>query len=982
MPTAARSCPSCATPLPEEALFCLHCGAATPTEPGVPQRTATTGLVEVARVRKALASRYRVERVLGEGGMATVYLAVDLKHNRKVALKVMRPELAATLGSERFLREVEIAGRLNHPHILPMHDSGEADGLLYYVMPYIDGESLRDRIKREGQLPVEESLRLAREVSEALAYAHSQGVIHRDMKPANVLLSAGHALVADFGIARAMGGDAITHTGLAIGTPQYMSPEQAMGSTVDGRTDVYSVGAVLYEMLAGDPPFGGPNSQAILTRSLTEPPRALTASRPAISPAINTLVTRALEKDPTARYADAKAFADALQRGIDQARQTSGTIEVQSGVSPGLVWGLFAGASAIALMLAYLLVRSRGLPSWTLGFAVLLLAIGAAVLFATGRAEKRRIGGLTLGGLEKRLTYRNAAIGGVLAMMLWALVSTTLTLGGTPSRGTAAESPGAVRLAVLPFENRGDPADAYFADGIADEMRGKLASLGGFQITARSSSDQYRQTTKTPQQVGQELNVDYLLSATIRWAKGAGGRDRVQVVPEVINVKTGGVAWQQSFDADLTDVFQVQSQIASRLAGALGVALGTQDTEKLTERPTDNLAAYDLYLKGRAVTGSDAASLREALRYFEQATTLDSTFADAWARMANALLLLYSNSAPDPAVARRARAAIDRAMALAPEAPETHTAEVGYAYTVQHDPERAAAAAEAGLKVAPNDAQLLARAATVERSLGKYEVALNHLTSARRLDPRSQRVVNALQNTYLWLRRYPEALAASEAALSLAPGDLSITQDKSMIYVAQGDLAGAREVIRQVSPTVPAPTLAAFFSMYWDMFWVLEEPLQQVAMRLTPSEFDGERTTWSVTMMQVLWNRGEKSRALAFADTANAEYNRALKETPDDPQRNVIHGLVLAYLGRKAEAIAAGERGVGLLPITRDAQNGPYYMHQLARIYVMVGEPEKAIDALEQLLRIPYFLSTGWLRIDPTFASLKGHPRYERLLKS
>ena len=982
MPTAARSCPSCATPLPEEALFCLHCGAATPTEPGVPQRTVATGLVEVARVKKALASRYRVERVLGEGGMATVYLAVDIKHNRKVALKVMRPELAATLGAERFLREVEIAGRLNHPHILPMHDSGEADGLLYYVMPFIDGESLRDRIKREGQLPVEEALRLAREVSEALAHAHAQGVIHRDMKPANVLLSAGHALVADFGIARAMGGDAITHTGLAIGTPQYMSPEQAMGSAVDGRTDVYSVGAVLYEMLAGDPPFGGPNSQAILTRSLTEPPRALTAARPAISPAINTLVARALEKDPTARYPDAKAFADALQRGIDQSRQTSGAIEVQSGVSGGLVWGLFAGASAIALMLAYLLVRSRGLPSWTLAFALLLLAIGAGVLFATGRAEKRRIGGLTLGGLEKRLTYRNAAVGGVLAMMFWALVSTTLTLGGTPSGGATAETTSAVRLAVLPFENRGDPADAYFADGIADEMRGKLASLGGFQVTARSSSDQYRQSTKSPQQIGQELKVDYLLSATIRWAKGSGGKDRVQVVPELINVKTGGVAWQQSFDADLTDVFQVQTQIASRLAGALGVALGAQETAKLTERPTGNLAAYDLYLKGRAITASDAAALREAIRFYEQAVTLDSTFAEAWARLATVLGNLYSNSAPDPAVAIRARDAAARALALAPEAGPTHVAQVGYNLAVLHDPAKAADAVAAGLKVAPNDPELLARAASVERSLGRYEEALAHLDRAWRLDPRSIRVANSRQNTLMWLRRFPDALAASEAALALAPGDLSISQDKAMLYVAQGDLAGAREVIRQVSPTVPPPLLAAFFSQYWDMYWVLEEPQQQVAIRLTPSEFDGERSLWALTLMQIHGFLGDKARTRAFADTALAEYERAIEETPDDPQRNVMYGLILAYLGRKAEAIAAGERGVGLLPITRDAQNGPYYMHQLARIYAMVGEPEKAIDALEQLLRMPYYLSPGWLRIDPTFAMLKGNPRYERLLKS
>ena len=205
MTTAARACPACQTPLPEEAQFCLRCGVATPTDPGVPPRTAATGVVEVAQVRRALAGRYQVERVLGEGGMATVYLAHDQKHNRKVAVKVMRPELAATLGADRFLREVEIAAQLSHPHILPMHDSGEADGILYYVMPYVEGETLQERLAKEGQLSVNDAMRLAREVAEALAYAHTRGIIHRDIKPGNILLQSGHALVADFGIARALG---------------------------------------------------------------------------------------------------------------------------------------------------------------------------------------------------------------------------------------------------------------------------------------------------------------------------------------------------------------------------------------------------------------------------------------------------------------------------------------------------------------------------------------------------------------------------------------------------------------------------------------------------------------------------------------------------------------------------------------------------------------------------------------------------------
>jgi serine/threonine-protein kinase len=962
-----------------EAHFCLHCGVATPTEPGVPPRTDTTGIVEVSRVKRALADRYRIERILGEGGMATVYLAEDIKHHRKVAVKVMRPELAATLGAERFLREVEIAARLSHPHILPMHDSGEADGLLYYVMPYVPGESLRDRMKREGQLPVEDALRLAREVAEALAYAHEQGIVHRDMKPANVLLSAGHALVADFGIARAVGGDAITQTGLAIGTPQYMSPEQAMGgNTVDGRADIYAVGAVLYEMLAGEPPFTGPNSQAIITRSMTETPRSLTSVRAALPLSLDPVVFKAMAKTPADRYQSARAFADQLDQTLDRIRQGSAAVEVDAPPSNKLIWGLFGIAAAVVLVLVVSLIRRLGLPAWTLTFALALLAAGAAVLVATGRADQRRRTGRAEGGLGRWLTYRNAAVGGILAMVLWAAVASALAFKA-PAGGS--DPAGGVRLAVLPFENRGNPDDAYFAAGIADEVRGKLAGLGGFQVTARSSSDQYRETTKSPRQIGQELGVDYLLTATVRWAKAAGGTSRVQVVPEVIDVRTGGVAWQQTFDADLTDVFQVQAQIASRVAGAMGVALAGQEQERLTERPTGNLAAYDAYLKGRAIVGAEPAELRSAVRFFDQAVALDSNFADAWARLSTNLSLLYTNAVPDPFVGERARTAAERALRLHPEGAAGHAAVGTYFSSVRRDQNRAAEHIGRATQLAPNDPELLVQVAGLERGTGRWNEALGHLLRSRRLDPRSVRVTNALQNTYLWLRKYPEALEASEAALALAPGDLSISQDKAMIYVAQGDLAGARSVIRQVSPAVTPEALAAFFGTYWDMYWVLDDPLQQVLLRIRPEGYDNDRSTWANVLTQLLWLRGDTARARIMADSAVIANGEVLAQSPDDPQRTLFQGLSLAYQGRKADAIAKGEHALSLISPDRDHVNGPYFQHVMARIYLLAGEPEKALDLLEAILKRPYFVSPGWLRIDPTFAELKGHPRFERLLQ-
>ena len=274
----------------------------------------------LARLRGALADRYAIDRELGHGGMATVYLAQDLKHGRAVAIKVLRPELAAALGAERFLREIEIAARLTHPHILPLHDSGEAGGFLYYVMPFVEGESLRDRLNRERQLPVEEAVRIAREVATALSHAHGHNLVHRDIKPENILLSGGEAVVADFGIARAIvaaGADKLTDTGLAVGTPGYMSPEQAMAQQhIDGRADIYALGCVLYEMLAGHPPFLGTTAQEILARHTLDPVPPLRTIRRELPEAIEHAVRKALAKAPADRWRSPAAFSEALGRAV------------------------------------------------------------------------------------------------------------------------------------------------------------------------------------------------------------------------------------------------------------------------------------------------------------------------------------------------------------------------------------------------------------------------------------------------------------------------------------------------------------------------------------------------------------------------------------------------------------------------------------------------------------------------------------------
>ena len=314
------------------------------------------------RLSRALADRYAIERELGQGGMSTVYLADDLKHRRKVALKVLKPDLAAALGAERFLREIETTANLRHPHILPLYDSGEADGFLYYVMPFVEGESLRGRLDREKRLPLDDALRIAREVADALSYAHGRGVVHRDIKPENILLESSHAVVADFGIAKAVdaaGGGSITRTGMALGTPQYMSPEQAAGDPgTDQRTDLYAWGVVTWEMLAGAHPFADRNTaQALLAAHLTVVPADLATLRPDVPPALNILVREALEKDPARRPASANAVLAVL----DQVAAPSGERMVPAG-SRGRRTGWIVAAAVLAVMVAVTMIARRDRP--------------------------------------------------------------------------------------------------------------------------------------------------------------------------------------------------------------------------------------------------------------------------------------------------------------------------------------------------------------------------------------------------------------------------------------------------------------------------------------------------------------------------------------------------------------------------------------------------------------------------------------------
>ena len=644
------------------------------------------------RLRAALADRYALERELGHGGMATVYLARDLRHGRAVAIKVLRPEIAAALGPERFLREIEVAARLTHPHILALHDSGQAGGSLYYVMPYIEGESLRDRLDREGQLPLEDALRITREVAGALSYAHSHDVVHRDIKPENILLSGGEAVVADFGIARAItqaAGSKLTETGIPIGTPAYMSPEQASGGgVIDGRSDVYSLACVLYEMLVGEPPYTGPNAQVVIAKRFTDPVPSVRRLRDTIPPTMDAAITKALAKAPTDRFATAAQFGEALEAPAQRARDTGR--------------------------------RTSRLAAWA-GLAATLV-VAAAGLFVLSRPH------------------------------------------GTP----ALAGPPGQSIAVLPFVNvSGAPQEEYLSDGISEELINALSKLPQLKVVARPSSFAFKGKNEDVRQIGQALQVATVLGGSVRRAA-----NRLRVTAQLTDARNGYNLWSETYDREMGDVFAVEDGISHAIMRALQMHLVSEDSLTLLRRPTHDVEAYDLYLKGRYFYDKAGfGPVQQALAYFQQALAHDSNYALAYAGIADAYQRLTASTYLRPREGMaKARAAALKALALDPTLADAHASMGDQLCVYEWDASAAEREFRRAIELNPSLANAHYFYANCLVAHGRLAEALAEARRAHELDPLNPEVATARAWALYVARRYDEAIAVMQKSLDLEPG--------------------------------------------------------------------------------------------------------------------------------------------------------------------------------------------------------------------
>jgi len=868
-------------------------------------------------------SHYKILDKLGEGGMGEVYLAEDTSLGRKVAVKFLSSDKAADPESrQRFVHEARAQAMLSHPNIATFYEVGEMQDKVFIVMEYIDGQPLSNLAQVE-KLTLPEVLGLAIQVGEGLQAAHEKGVVHRDIKPENVLVtSKHHAKITDFGLAKWKGATTLTQSGARMGTAYYMSPEQVEGKKTDHRTDIFSFGVVLYELLCARRPFEGDAETAIFYALVNTQPQPLARYARNLPEKLEQIVFKCLGKKPEERY----QHVDELVTDLKALKRTS---EVQT----------------IPIALA----RPAGFrKKW-----IALSVAGAAIL-------------VTLAAY-------------LILPRLFAPI---------------AEKTGSRKmLAVLPFENLGPAEEEYFADGITEEITARLANIHALGVIARTSVIQYKKTNKTIRQIGKELGVDYVLEGTIRWQKSPGGQSRVRVTPQLIRTSDATHLWANVYDEVMAEVFHVQSNIAEKVISALGVALLQPERKSIEAKPTENLTAYENYLRGNYYFNQKhrgGTNVRDAIEMYEKAVELDPHFALAYAMLAQAhAWMFWKGSDSSPERLAQAQQAVDAALQLMPELPEAHLS-LGYNYYyISEDYDRALEEFSFVKKSQPNNSDLLAAIGSAQVRQGKFEPALANLIQAAELDPGSLSKVHEVGRTYHFIRNYPEAERYYDRAISLRAEWSQVYIDKAGLYRSwEGSTKKAREVLQEAAGRIDSAKLSAAWincDLYDGNYQKALDRLYEPA-RLADIYGHTHDADYYLNKAQIHGFLEQLPLARACYDSARSILERLVPASLEDVKPKHYSyfsylGIAHAGLGRKKEAIREGRKAVELLPLSKDAFGGAELVQNLALIYAMVGEFDAAIEQLEHLLSIPSWFSIPVLRLDPDWAPLRNHPRFKKLLR-
>jgi eukaryotic-like serine/threonine-protein kinase len=747
------------------------------------------------RLQSALGESYRLEKELGGGGMSRVFVAEEVRLGRKVVVKVLPPEMAAGVNVDRFEREIHLAAKLQHPYIVPLLTAGSSGDLLYYVMPRVEGQSLRARLTNEHELPVGETLRILHDVCDALGYAHGHGIVHRDVKPDNVLFSGKHALVTDFGVAKAVaqstGSTALTSLGLALGTPAYMAPEQAAADpNTDHRADIYAVGAIAYEMLAGRPPFIGPSPRAVLAAHVTSQPEPVTKYRDSVPPALAELVMRCLAKHPADRFQSAAEILDQLEQivtptgGITPTGSAPHDAAAAARAHPARVAGLFALASVAVLGVVYFLTNQLGLPDWVLPGAIALLAAGLPIVVTTGLMERRRALHATGQGatppasrLHKWLTWRRALAAcavGFGALGLGTATYMTMRGLGIGPVGTLVAS-GVLktrdRMVLADFENR--TRDSTLGPSLTEALRVDLAQSPMVRLLDAAAVGQaLRRMGRTP-----AAALDLALARELAQREGAKAVVHGQIDPvgsgyvlsaELVSAADGSVLVALRENAqDDGAIIDAVDRLSGNLRERIGESLKTiRASESLEQVTTGSLEALRKY--SQALMADDAGEIARAVALLEQAIALDTTFAMAHRKLAVVLSNSGASAARIGAAATSAFRHRDRLTPL-----ERYLAEAYY-YSEVH----------------------------VDRS--KVESAYR---SALEVDPENGVALNNLALVFNEARRYAEAESLTSRGIAAAPNQWTLYVNAVQAQVGQGKLDEAARtagVLAEKAPGNPA----------------------------------------------------------------------------------------------------------------------------------------------------------------------------------